>query len=130
MALIVSIYEGYEIRKHNRLSVRPHLQNDVNRRGVTDYSIGIKNGGLGPAIIEEFEIFANGKKMEFWADAMNEINCTKSSSFTTLRGGEVILNGESLNLVRLDTFLTNFNLSYVVKFKSMYDEEFILTFEF
>jgi hypothetical protein len=130
MALVVSIYEGYELRKHNRLSVRPYLQTEVSRIGTQKYTIGLKNGGLGPAIVEDFIIFANEKKFEFWMDAMHEINLSKFSSLTTLRGGEVINNGQSINLVVLDTFAPNFNLRYILKFKSVYDEEFELEYQF
>tara|TARA_R110002051_G_scaffold181774_1_gene251293 strand:+ start:66439 stop:66885 length:447 start_codon:yes stop_codon:yes gene_type:complete len=130
MALIVSIYEGYEIRKHNRLSVRPHLITEINIKGVRQESIIIKNGGLGPAIIKEFEIFANGKKMKFWNDAMNEIKLTKFSSLTNLAEGDVIKSGERLPIVVLDTIIDNFNLSFNLKFKSMYDEDFILKSNF
>jgi len=130
MALIVSIYEGYEIRKHNRLSVRPHLITEINIKGIRQESIIIKNGGLGPAIINEFEIFANGKKMKSWNDAMNEIKLTKFSSLTNLAEGDVIKSGERLPIVVLDTIIDNFNLSFNLKFKSMYDEGFTLTSDF
>lgn len=130
MALLVSIYEGYEIRKHNRLSVRPHLITEINIKGVRQETVIIKNGGLGPAIIDEFEIFANGKKMESWNDAMNEIKLTKFSSLTNLAEGDVIKSGERLNIVVLDTISENFNLKFNLKFKSMYDEDFTLTSNF
>ena len=130
LALMVSIYEGYEIRKHNRLSVRPHLQNAVERTGRIYYSIGLKNGGLGPAIIEDFQILANGKEMEFWKDAMDEIELSKFSSLSTLKIGDVINSGEVVNLVVLDTFLLDFGLRYNIKFSSLYGEEFAISYSF
>lgn len=130
MALIVSIYEGYEIRKHNRLSVRPYLQNAVSRNGISNYSIGIKNGGLGPAIIDGFDIYARGKKVEFWNEAMDEIKVNKFSLLTTLRKGDIINSGEQITLVVLDTFANDFQLEYRLRYRSMYDEGFTISYGF
>ncbi|MCE5319170.1 MAG: hypothetical protein LLG04_17635 [Parachlamydia sp.] len=78
-ALGVSIWQGIETRKHNRLSVRPHLV------FLTDFSpqdselgIYIKNNGVGPAYIKDVEISVNGKVIPNsscnWKSILNSLN--------------------------------------------------------
>lgn len=62
LALLVSIYEGYEIRKHNRLSLKPFLDSSIYMEQNKLFKIQLKNEGLGTAIVEDFSIYANGKK--------------------------------------------------------------------
>lgn len=63
-------YQAWLTRKHNRLSVRPHLQihTDI-RRGVAagpntidHYTAELRNDGLGPAITIKWRLFLDGKE--------------------------------------------------------------------
>lgn len=61
-ALAFSIWQGMQTRKHNKLSVRPHLTtwtNNDERNGF--YKLELINNGLGPALIEKFLIKMDGK---------------------------------------------------------------------
>jgi len=61
-ALALSIWQGMQTRRHNRLSFRPHLTTWTNRdaeRGF--YAIELINNGIGPALIEEFLVKVDGK---------------------------------------------------------------------
>ena len=61
-ALALSIWQGMQTRKHNRLSVMPHLTTKTDRdveKGF--YSIKVINNGIGPALIEEFLVKVDGK---------------------------------------------------------------------
>lgn len=63
-ALVFSFYQGALTRKHNRLSFRPHLttwRSANTEKGF--YSIEIINNGIGPAIIEEFIVSVDGKRI-------------------------------------------------------------------
>src|SRR3990167_560763 len=61
-ALAFSIWQGMQTRKHNKLSVRPHLTAWVKRDAVKRfYSIELINNGIGPALIEEFLIKVDDK---------------------------------------------------------------------
>lgn len=61
-ALVFSIWQGIVARRHNRLSVRPHLSTWTHRVAEKGfYSIEVINNGIGPAIIEEFTIKVDGK---------------------------------------------------------------------
>lgn len=63
-ALGYSVYQGYQIRIHNKLSVRPHLStwthSNVEER---TYTVELINNGLGPAVIDNFVVKIDGKKI-------------------------------------------------------------------
>lgn len=61
-ALVFSIWQGMVARKHNKLSVRPHLStwsSADEEKGF--YSFEIINNGIGPAIVEEATVKVDGK---------------------------------------------------------------------
>lgn len=58
-ALVLTLYQIHATRKHNKLSVRPHIRFGWNA-GTTGDGIWIKNDGLGTAIVKQFEIFQDG----------------------------------------------------------------------
>lgn len=63
-ALCLTLYQIYATRRHNRLSVTPHLCGCANTSadpgGVT-YSYEVSNCGIGPARVKKFQLFHNGK---------------------------------------------------------------------
>ena len=63
-ALIATFYQAAVTRKHNRLSVKPHLTTWHSSRydGVEIFEI--INNGVGPALIKEFQLFADGQKIK------------------------------------------------------------------
>jgi hypothetical protein len=63
-ALALSIWQGILAKKHNRLSVRPHLTTRTHsdaEKGL--YVVDLINNGIGPAIIEEFTVKVDGKRI-------------------------------------------------------------------
>ena len=61
-ALALSIWQGIQTRRHNRLSFRPHLTTWSNRDAEKGfYRIELINNGIGPALIEEFLVKVDGK---------------------------------------------------------------------
>lgn len=62
MPKALSIWQGWQTRRHNRLSVRPRLTSETNDdAGNGFYSIELINNGIGPALIEEFLVKVDGK---------------------------------------------------------------------
>lgn len=62
LALGFSIWQGWQIRRHNKLSVRPHLTTWTNTDAEKGYyTIELINNGIGPALIEEFLLKVDGK---------------------------------------------------------------------
>ena len=63
MVLLLTVWEGYETRRHHRISVVPKLDLDVNLE--TDETtrkvhFGVESSGLGPVKVMEFEVLYNG----------------------------------------------------------------------
>jgi hypothetical protein len=65
IALLTSVYSGYETRKHARLSVKPHISLGfyANEEGA-GWARTIS--GLGPAIINVFEVTVDGEPVQTW----------------------------------------------------------------
>jgi hypothetical protein len=61
-ALVFSIWHGWQIRRHNKLSVRPNLTTWTNiYTGNGYYKLELVNNGIGPALIESFLIKVDDK---------------------------------------------------------------------
>jgi len=61
-ALGVTIWHGIQTRRHNRLSVLPHLASWKHFEGSKNhYSVELSNNGVGPALIKTFKIEVDGK---------------------------------------------------------------------
>lgn len=61
-ALFVTIWQGVQNRRHNRLSMRPLLHFDfLAKDGIV--SISLKNTGVGPAVIKKFTVELDGKEL-------------------------------------------------------------------
>lgn len=61
-AVLISIWHGIETRRHNRLSVMPHLTTwTYSSDEKQTYTVELINNGIGPALIESFEIYVDGK---------------------------------------------------------------------
>jgi len=63
-AILLSLYALVSTRRHNRLSVNPHLADYTNKlttnEGLT-LTYEISNNGIGPARIKSFVLFREGK---------------------------------------------------------------------
>src|ERR1051325_6864496 len=62
-ALIVSIWQGAETRRHNRLAFRPALAFGVEENS-TDSGIYLYNSGNGPALIKRFAVYVDGQPVQ------------------------------------------------------------------
>lgn len=63
IALSVSIWQGWTTRTHNRKSVIPRLNIEARTLIDEDSGYGVHNVGLGPAEIEDMQIFVDGKQI-------------------------------------------------------------------
>lgn len=65
LSMYVSYMQGEASREHNRLTVRPMLQLEINVDPDTGgYNAYVNNNGLGPAIVKNVIFRLNGKKIE------------------------------------------------------------------
>lgn len=66
-ALLFTGYSTYATRRHDRLSVKPHLTTFVHRSqkpGEGFLAISLLNNGLGPALIDSYEILIDGSPLK------------------------------------------------------------------
>ena len=74
-ALFVAVLQGYLARKHNRLSVKPHLEVIRNSFPSEPVSIVLKNHGTGPAIIKKIRVYVD--KEAYCADDDDSFKATR-----------------------------------------------------
>lgn len=66
-AIGLTVWEGLENRRHNRLSVQPRLAASIQagRSGEGEYvRLAVENNGLGPAVISSFRVFLDGRVVD------------------------------------------------------------------
>jgi hypothetical protein len=65
-AFVVSVLTLYWRRKHDRLSVRPHIMSQTTHEETPPkLEVRLMNAGLGPALIKKYELAYKGKLLEF-----------------------------------------------------------------
>lgn len=107
-ALAVSIWQGVETRRHNRLSVVPHLTYYVTF-ATMDQNVGIKlsNNGIGPAVVTTFAIYVDGEQMNDigaggWHSAIEKLGLDESwVTFHWLDPNGAIRVGETVWLLAI-----------------------------
>jgi hypothetical protein len=61
-ALALTVCQAWTTRRHNRLSVKPHLDTWSDSDEVNNnYTVKLLNNGIGPAVIKSFEIQVDGQ---------------------------------------------------------------------
>jgi len=64
-AICVSVWQGIQTRKHNQISVTPHLTTWVETEAKKNkYTIELMNNGIGPAVIDSFSLCVDGKEIK------------------------------------------------------------------
>lgn len=139
-ALLVSLWQGYETRRHNRLSVKPILGFDRNfYKDATDslggkkYQLVIKNMGFGPAIIKKFDLYLDNKKLEkeeysIWNSAIKQGKLgLKLLQASTLSDGDLIKNSFSKSIIK-STFIKEDlkRLNLKIHYQSIYEEDYYI----
>lgn len=141
-ALGVSIWQGYETRKHNRLSVTPNLVY-YTQFSPTDKLQGfnITNNGLGPAIIDNFTIYVddylvNTQAASTWLEVIDKLELDRSwITYNWLEPGYAIRPDETVWLIAIsetDQTVENINLlknvlprlRIQIEYHSIYEDPF------
>ncbi len=148
-AFFLSIYQAYATRKHNRLSVKPHLTSFTRRtldltvnpgHGKIDFSL--VNNGLGPAIINDFKVTLDDdaiplENTQRCAELVAQLVSGKMKNFTRsdLTGGYAMRKDESKEILVLDLAARTQDefdklsapldrLKLIVKYESIYGDKF------
>ncbi len=116
IAVLLTVWEGYEFRHHNRTAVMPSLSvySERNFSGENAFiELGIKSVGLGPAKVTSFDVYFNNKKERvfqangfttYFEQTMNALQHTglDTASLLTMDGsikkGDLVPTGSSVNL--------------------------------
>lgn len=119
-AIGLSIWEGRENRRYNRLSVLPHLESsqevlqEASKRRFT-ITYGLKNTGLGPAVIKNLYVYRDGTeifeattegKLYSFSGFLDDVNALpfQVGSFVQSRGtGDLLAINDLHLLFRLHT---------------------------
>jgi hypothetical protein len=60
-ALGLTVWQAYIARRHNKLSVRPHLTTWIHSDKTNHiYTVDLLNNGVGPAFIKDFKLLVDG----------------------------------------------------------------------
>ena len=66
-ALITSLWQGYTLQQHNKLSLRPYLEFEANFQRMPDKRISfellVNNNGIGPAEVTQMNIWLGGEQI-------------------------------------------------------------------
>lgn len=146
LAVVVSLWQGYETRRHNRLSVKPLIAFDRNYSQnvktpelgaeakadtVRYFTLRLKNQGFGPAIVKRFQLFVEGKGIPVtesfpWLNALKKAgykgNIYQSSSF---KKGDVFRMGQNQSIVRIERSEAILKRVYLeLEYESIYEESY------
>ncbi|MCH7763135.1 MAG: hypothetical protein IIB95_05260 [Candidatus Marinimicrobia bacterium] len=145
IALCFSIWQGWQTRKHNRLSVTPNIDISLPKRVRGNLGISIKNTGTGPAIIDAISIGVKGEILYLFPTEENyekifiNLGLDKSISYriVTLNEGIYIeprhvfyliefMNSKTLSKDAVQNVINVLmNIRIEIKYKSIYKEKFI-----
>lgn len=130
-AVVVAIWQADLTRKHNRLTVKPYLDTDINvKHGAM---LTIKNKGEGAALINFFGLEWDGRKFENWTDLFQAVEekfeveekLEVVGLSRTFREGDVIGAHEELELCELPFGSPQrVQITIIIEYESIYGEPF------
>ena len=147
-ALVATIVQGRQNRKHNRLSVKPLLEflgyvgidddddeeDDDEDDNIRKYEISLVNRGLGPAIIERFVLVYDGEEIpsddsKKYQDFLNNLlkdfeilvitHCYSGSSVKA--GGDIPVLGFKFDAENDDVDFIN-EIKFLIEYQSIYKD--------
>jgi hypothetical protein len=142
-ALGITVWQGWLMRKHNRLSVKPLLRIDRNAILGFPFNIVLANVGTGPAIFREVKIFVDGElivadrrpvietlvRIDLNPDDVKHFTIYPDEAFESgerhpLFQTNSTINGQ-LELARYDSAFSR--VSFTIEYASIYGEQFVFT---
>ncbi len=143
-AVAVAIWQMWEMRKHNRLSVKPHLYFSTHSVLGEPAGLRVTNGGLGPAIIKSFSLGVDNKWIDDtekggWIEAGKLLGAEKIAPILDVclyTPDQIVKSGEGDYILHIsedkrtpetDQDLNEFvkRLSVEIVYESAYNETFV-----
>ena len=147
LALTASVWQGYLFRKHNQLSVRPLLAIETETKKTVVFGtllmIKLKNGGLGPAIINKHTVELNGEELsrkKLYQLVKGGLCSLRFVDFKILPKGTIVRPGDSISILVVDErnlhcpvgdfkegYRNFLSVLVDVQYQSLYEEQITLT---
>lgn len=138
-SLFFTLWQTHTQRTHNRISVKPHLFTFIERNKDNDSAtikVLLLNNGLGPAFINDFQIYLDGKPYDDAYAAIDEVigsELSKNSSKTVLGDEYAMSANEKKTLISVQFKLDANNhidevetklarLDLVIEYSSAYEK--------
>lgn len=108
-ALVVAIWQGYLMRRHNRLSLRPHLAfRQMISKSNPQFTLELLNNGIGPAIITNFQVLLDGSREEYfeaqgWMAILDLAGLKGKALCGVIEADEFLAAGQSLQIVKYES---------------------------
>ena len=145
LALFLTIWQGLQARRHNRLSVRPLLEfggyigdgDKQKNKKNSKFEVTIVNRGVGPAIIKNFVLKIEGREKsrnnsQDYHDSLGELlENFKPLMNTHLSSGSAVQAGEEIVVLRFKYNAKTDNIDFInkveilVEYQSIYKDEII-----
>ena len=137
IALWAMLRDSKKQRKHDRISVRPHLVIEANYPNPDIPTVvRLENHGLGPAVFRALRLFINKKEVRGpgieLAQKLEELGFPSTVVMGMPTAGDAIRVGGQIPLVQVDTCQVNFavafsRIGFEVDYASFYDEDDIVS---
>ena len=108
-ALAVAIWQGILMRRHNRLSLRPHLMfRQMMSEANPQFSLELLNNGIGPAIIKGFQVLLDGERedqfeAQGWMALLDLIGLKGRAIGASCGPDEFLASGQALTILKYDS---------------------------
>ena len=104
LALVFSFWQGTVMRRHYRLSVKPHLFFDTKVFEGQEAGLRLTNGGTGPAIADTFHVWLDSMEPGTaynpadggWKEIQAQLELSFPSNAQWLERNQIVQPGESL----------------------------------
>ncbi len=125
-AMFISVWQGFQTQRHNRLSVRPYFTFSNNTNVEENrYQVVLSNQGYGPGIIKEYEISVDGKVYDGLIPAMSALDTTiLVTQATTYFPGDVIASNTVKSILQMRNYKKSDRIVIRIKYESIYEEVF------
>lgn len=97
-ALATAVYTAWITRQQQKMSVWPYLMQDNSRAGG-QYHRFVSNTGLGPALLESFQVRVDGRLVRTWPEVVARLGLPplRHTMHSDLGYGVVILPGQAVD---------------------------------
>lgn len=141
-SLFISVWSTIETRKHNRLSVTPHLKIDYFHKPSEPIKVILSNNGIGTALINEFLVLLDGASLSNieaagLSEALPRAGLVGTFYAYTPSGSDALSVGEQVILLLFDTDVPQIEerkkimaclsrITFKIHYESMYGDKFNL----